>query len=119
MSPMEREFRDGNITKPGQGPCEGVPAGKVHFMTTPASRNLILWDIDYADEKANCTVRIGTSPKMHDFDVLYPMDKSADEYGRFACGRKSIDLTGIEIKFPNITCENCIISVQWDTSTGT
>lgn len=111
MSPMGREFRAGNITKPGVGPCEGVPAGKVHFMTTPASRNLIMWDVDYAAEDANCTLRIGTSPKMKDFDVLHPMDKSADDDGKFPCGRKSTDLTGVEVKFPNTTCENCIISM--------
>jgi len=87
MSPMERYYREGNITKPGVGPCEGVHAEKVHFMSTPASRNFIMWDIAYPAEDANCTVLFGTSPKLHDFTTLYPLDNSADEYGKFPCGR--------------------------------
>eukprot|EP00352_Strombidinopsis_acuminata_P002344 CAMPEP_0176377562 /NCGR_PEP_ID=MMETSP0126-20121128/28979_1 /TAXON_ID=141414 ORGANISM="Strombidinopsis acuminatum, Strain SPMC142" /NCGR_SAMPLE_ID=MMETSP0126 /ASSEMBLY_ACC=CAM_ASM_000229 /LENGTH=114 /DNA_ID=CAMNT_0017739457 /DNA_START=164 /DNA_END=508 /DNA_ORIENTATION=- len=111
MSPMERKDRLETRTKPGRGPCEGVPQNKVHFMATPGSRNLILWDIDHPAVDANCTIRFGTSPQMKDFEVLRPLDGSADEEGKFPCGRKEIDLTGVEVKFPNTTCENCIISI--------
>ena len=84
LAPIERKDRLTTMTKPGAFPCEGVPSNKIHYMATPGSRNLIVWDVEHAALEGNCTIRYGT---MNDFTVLYPVDGSADENGKFPCGR--------------------------------
>ena len=95
-------------------PCGGSLKGAVHFATTPGSRNFIAWKVTHSVPNGNCTIRMGTGPNENDFQVLFPLDKSANKNGQFPCGREETNMEGKEVKFPkNFTCDSCTLQLEW------
>lgn len=50
---------------------------------------------------------------------LRPLDGSADEKHVFPCGRQESVFEAKEVRIPrDLSCDSCIIEVQWHTEKG-
>lgn len=87
-------MRDGDEKMLTMGPCGGTIRKPVHFEANPGSKNVIGWTVIERAENGNCTMKIGASPDGDDFQVLYPLDGSADDAGVFPCGRDETAFEG-------------------------
>ena len=99
-------------------PCGGAKQSWVHFDAEMGSKSFINWKTVHSDEFGICTIRLGEDATDKDYDILKPLDGTGFKNGSFPCGR-SIGDEGKEIKFPkNITCDSCILQMEWYTKLG-
>ena len=107
-------MRDGDPKLLGQAPCGGTSRLPVHYESNPGSKNVIGWTTIERAENGNCTMKIGTAPDGSDFDVLIPLDGSADDSGSFPCGRDETPFEGKQVRFPKtLDCDSCILQITW------
>lgn len=108
LSPVKR--KDVDINRLGMHPCGGTKVGRVHYETTPGSRNLVGWKILQADPNGRCMIRLSDSPLEKDMFVVKPLDGSAADDGSFPCGREISSFEAKEFKIPrDFVCDNCLM----------
>lgn len=56
MEPMLRNNTDFTIVN--KSPCGGIAKGSVHMLSTPGSRNFIIWKVNQPSQGGNCTVKL-------------------------------------------------------------
>ena len=101
-------------------PCGGTKIGKVHYETTPGSRNIIGWKVIKPSASGTCVIRVSDTPKIGTFEPVTITDGSADEDGRFPCGRNETPFEAKEFKVPrDLICDTCILQLEWRTDEGT
>ena len=101
-------------------PCGGTKIGKVHYETTPGSRNLIGWKVLKASPTGTCVLRVADDPRDTVMEVLKLTDGSQDKDGRFPCGRNETPFEAKEFKLPrDLVCDTCILQLEWRTETDT
>ena len=66
-----------------------------------------------------CIIKLADAPDDQDYDVLWPLDDSAEKKGKnrgyFPCGQAKTPLDTKLVKFPaNITCDSCILQFIWN-----
>lgn len=70
----------------------------------------------HADIVGNCTIRLGSGVSQENFQVIKPIDGSANKLGKFECGREHNNYDGKVIKLPkDLTCDDCTIQLEWET----
>jgi hypothetical protein len=90
-------------------PCGTAEKSSTHYLSKPGSRNYVQWKVSKSSPDGNCTVRLGSGLDEDDFTVLKPTDGTADENGKFPCGRVG-GYDGKEFKFSKgSTCESCTL----------
>ena len=92
----------------------------MHFDADVGSKAFISWRTHHPDPAGNCTLRLATSADDDVLDVMYPLDGSGKHTnGKFPCGRRESLSEGKEVRFPkNVTCDQCFIQLEWQTSGG-
>ena len=115
---MDPVPRDGTSAQQmGLAPCGGRSRGFAHTITEPNSVNPVVWGVKHPALDGNCTVKL--APDGVQFDTLFPNDGSADETGRFPCGRKSTYEEIKSFRFPKVlTCDQCVLQWTWETYQG-
>jgi len=110
------ENDDDSGLNPHLEPCGGFKPGRVHFDAEVSSKVFVAWKTVHPDATGNCTLRLGAGLMQSNFEVIRPLDKSADIHGKFPCGRDQSDYDGKMIKLPlNLTCDECTIQLEWET----
>ena len=110
LDPQAREGTDPGLMN--TGPCGAREKGKVHYMSQPLQRNSISWKTIHHSKQGNCTLRLGPGIDEtfeRDYKLLIPIDGSADDTGRFPCGRISGIVESKVVIFPNVTCDDCTL----------
>ena len=137
--------REGSSPLPlNQGPCGGARRGPVFYSAFPGRSNLIRWKVIHPISEGNCTIKLSNGlDEAHDssFQPLLPVydfsfqnkDGTMDYYsgeqgnynrqfykhGKFSCGRVDAgSFESITVKFPNMTCEDCIVQMEVETKQG-
>ena len=84
------EYKDSDLN-PSHAPCGGAKAGRVHFDADAGSRAFIMWRTIHPDLSGNCTIKLGDglTDGPDEMDVLFPLDGSANNEGKFPCGRST------------------------------
>ena len=106
-----QEYKESDLN-PALAPCGGAKAGRVHFDADAGSKAFIMWRTIHPDLDGNCTIRLGDglTDSAEEFEVLMPLDDSANVEGKFPCGRSTTSMEGKEVKFPkNLTCDECTL----------
>ena len=112
--------KDYDVSNVHTKPCGGTKIGKVHYETTPGSRNMIGWKVKKADPNGTCVLRVADDPRDMTMEVLHMTDGSSDKDGRFPCGRNETPFEGKEFKLPkDLVCDTCILQLEWRTETDT
>ena len=103
-------MRDGETRMLDVFPCGGTSPKPVHFEAMPGSKNNIGWTVIDRADNGNCTMQVSQPPDFEDWRVLYPLDGSADDNGKFPCGRDETPFEGKQVRFPkDFDCENCLL----------
>ena len=114
---QRKDYKFANVNKK---PCGGTSLGKVHYETTPGSRNLIGWKVKKASPTGTCVLRVGDDPRDTTLEVLKLTDGTQDKDGRFPCGRNETPFEAHEFKLPkDLICDACFLQVEWRTDTET
>lgn len=116
LSPRARRMT--NSTNMHVPPCGGTEPNGAHFIATPGSKNYFVWKVNHPSPKGNCTLRISSGTEDDGFTILAPLDGSANKKGAFPCGRVQTVNEGKEVRFPNISCDACVVQWEWSTHTG-
>ena len=112
--------KDYKIDNVNTKPCGNTRIGKVHYETTPGSRNLIGWKVLKASPTGTCVLRVADDPRDMVMEVLTLTDGSQDKDGRFPCGRNETPFEAKEFKLPrDLICDTCILQLEWRTETDT
>jgi hypothetical protein len=68
----------------------------------------------------NCTLKISQSKDFKHSSTLHPEDGSANEQGKFACGREAAYEETKTVRFPTtMKCTPCTLQWAWETYAGT
>ena len=117
LTPMQR--KDFNIETVNKKPCGGTKIGKVHYETTPGSRNLAGWKVKKESATGSCILRVADDPRDKTWDILQITDGSQNDDGSFPCGHNETPFEAKEFKLPKeLICDTCILQLEWKTEFG-
>ncbi|CAI2373434.1 unnamed protein product [Moneuplotes crassus] len=137
--------REGSVAHPlNKPPCGSTKRGMVYYSAYPGRSNLIRWKVIHPILEGNCTIKLSNGlDQSHEtaFEPLEPVydfsfqneDGSLDYYsgdtgnyyrqfyhkGKFSCGRVDPETyESITVKFPNMTCDDCVLQLEVETKQG-
>ena len=74
-----------------QAPCGNAHKGRVHFDAEVGSEAWIEWEVRQEAPNGMCMLRLADAPDDQEYDLLLPLDGSAEKKGKkkgwFPCGR--------------------------------
>lgn len=118
IEPIPRTSTDPKLI--GHPPCGSSTKGKSHLLSDPGSLNPVSWIVRSPSLTGNCTLRISHGTDFTIYETLFPTDKSADETGKFPCGRVANSTEFKIVVFPTkLICDLCTLQWIWETEKGT